>query len=276
MPSRQPCTTQPPNGERRALAGRRGAGSRRRSRAANAATSSCVKRSSAGGSTVPRPCTRRRAASASRRSAPRAARRRGGGRRSGVSSACTSRICASESQPSTVPGPSSSAMLDVPAEDVLEHVAGSAVERLCARSWLVARCRRSRSARSRRDRTPSAAGPSTCAKPSLRVEVGDERVARARHVGPAQPREARGERAARRRARADALSAVRPITRQLSSSVSITSASGRPRPRAPRSPSPTRPWRAKRSSSSSVRQIAAGSRGEPLDLLGRASARASG
>ncbi len=39
-----------------------------------------------------------------------------------------SRTCESESQPSTVPGPSSSADVEIPAEDVLERLVEALVE----------------------------------------------------------------------------------------------------------------------------------------------------
>ena len=99
-----------------------------------------------------------------------------------LSRLCTSRIWASESQVLDGLRARRRRQLDVPAEDVLEHVV-----RTRRRMSLVAHrsssgCRRSRSALAR-GRTPSRARTVDRLEAEPRVEVGDERIARPCDVG---------------------------------------------------------------------------------------------
>ena len=129
IPSRQPCTTQPPKGERRAACGSTWSGFTSPLARANAATSSWSKRISAGVSTYS--ATLRSATSCfkeptvcSSRKAPSQVVER----RSVVSSAWTSRICVKESQPATVLGRRLRVSLDLPPEHLLEAVHELAVK----------------------------------------------------------------------------------------------------------------------------------------------------
>ena len=204
------------------------AGSDLRSPRANRATSSCENdsvRSIASGLRSrhsPAPV-----ASASRRSAPRAGRRPGSRTENRVSSSCTIRIWASESQPSTVPGRSSSPISTPHPSTSSKASANARSNSLVPDLLLVGDVEAFDRPGAVRDvALPAVVPVAAGSEAELGVEVGDE----ARCAVPARstPRRRENPRAVASRPRCERrwISAVRPITRQLRSSVSITAAAG--------------------------------------------------